>query len=162
MPKQQTLERANLEIGEVMETKNVEDGRNLVRKLIAGSQAIDRMRQEINLVVKLVLGLVTEHAFFMEFRSGTLKIQHPTLHLAWLVRTCHSGLYGQLWISPGRLDEFYSSLVPNRLSMGNVETVHSALPFFVLGMLRTFPALKEGLRPLLDATDTEEGPATAD
>ncbi|MBI4158004.1 MAG: hypothetical protein HY505_00040 [Candidatus Yanofskybacteria bacterium] len=147
------------------------DSKETVRKLVVGSDAIDRMRREINSVVKTVLGLIQQECDSTSWIDVTGQIFHPevliTLSYPYIKGACGWSVTG--WTSsrghktPGWMaqcslsdpfnlgSQIYCSNESYTISLQNVKTVHDNLGVFVEKMIKKFPFLTERLQPLLDA-----------
>jgi hypothetical protein len=131
--------------------------KELVRKLVAGSEAIDRMRHEIGLVIKSVRELL-QPADFLDFvwerQLTCFVIRGDTVD--WDV---HLEVGKGLCIRavPFRSGQciYLHDTGATTISPKNVRLVHTALPFFVSEMVQHFPKLNDALQPLLDAADTQ-------
>ena len=128
-----------------------------IEGIVAGSAAINRMRQEIEIVVGTVVSLVPDSDLrawrkaiggeqMTAYKAGQLKAEFRSLSCKWTF-----SYYSNVELFFGE-HLVYSSL-SNKLTMRNVQRVHEALPTFVELMIRTFPGLSEQLRPLLDAAE---------
>ncbi len=146
------------------------DSKEIVRRLVVGSEAIDRMRQEINSVVSIVLGFVIKkheiedwrEEFSKRFKIDTFwSLDFPgcTWHFirnsgrpagkGYLETECclNTG-FGEVRFKR----EFGKFDIPYR----NVQRVYESLPLFVEGMRKLFPFLEDCWQPFLDASDYTE------
>lgn len=136
------------------------NNKELVSSLIKGSREIDRMKQEIKLVVNLICGLVTAE----QLRAAGFSFGELTISSTWGTWKLSGS-----WNKPGAgvLAMFHSSDANCRTAFGfasgssngdnmplhNVLNVHRSLPTFVSEMVKTFPHLEERIQPLLDAAE---------
>lgn len=138
------LERGFLETGR----RKKMEGKELVEKLLRGSENIDRMRKEIKSVVLMVLGFVKNNWSTGEtYVSGGCK---------WIVgRDCDNAMQIECWVDPhpSFVGPAYTTSGNLPILLRNVQAVYGGLPVLIEGIAKTFPALKKLWQPLLDAAD---------
>ncbi|MBI2064669.1 MAG: hypothetical protein HYT62_01290 [Candidatus Yanofskybacteria bacterium] len=129
------------------------DSKEIVRKLIVGSETIDRMKREIDSTVKAVVGLVN---FFYDARASNIG-RFPSLRGTWYIwrRSGHE-LKVEYLFEGSRVG--YSTLlcVGKDINLRDVSDVHQDLPIFIEGMVKMFPYLTKNWQPILDAADYAE------
>lgn len=123
-------------------------------KLLQGSTNIDRMMHEIKHCVKLVLGYAAQ--------LDAYSVSMPDLHFevgssSWTVGSAlhkKDGLIAHCWLRTdyGQTLAFSTHEGEIPLKAVNVQAVHVSLASFIVGMLRSFPGLREKLQPLLNAS----------
>ena len=135
------------------------DGKEVVRRLIAGSEVIDRMRREVESVVRMILGMLGE------MPEGFNGVDFRSSGYHWKVSMLHpsGAVYVECWkLSFGIARREYERPILEKriystrpemcqLYLEDVETVHEALSGFVEGIAEAFPVLNERWRPLLIA-----------
>ncbi len=129
----------------------------VVMMLLNGSKYIDRMRIEINEVVRMVLGFalqpgscpaLTSFDEIFESDSCYWRLQGSTAKNGggFFVAECFVKEQGEkllLYSSTNRNDE---------IRLERVQFIYEALPIFVDGMIRKFPDLSKQLQPLYRAS----------
>lgn len=146
------------------------DSKDIVRRLVVGSDAIDRMRGEINSVVSTVLGLVYKKheiefwhgEFAKKFRAETFSSpdftgcrwsfvmdDKPENGKALLEAKC----YLNLGFGEARFEREYGKF---NISQRHVQQIYQSLPLFIYGMRKLFPFLEDSWHPFLDAADYAE------
>lgn len=141
------------------------DGNTVAHRLIAGSTAIDRMKKEVEQVIRMVMGLLNAGDLFRKGVSSTGEFyvefrDYACERCEWRVSVNrYPSVYCvECWIPFQRgalsLKLAYSS-TPNAIPFRteNAQRVHEALSVFVQGMIEHFPELSERLQPFLDAAD---------
>lgn len=130
--------------------------KELFEALKKGSGNIDQMKQEVNLVVNLICGLVTAEqlrgAGFSSVNSGWLTI--GTAWGDWSVRESRTGIVAVFYSAQANCRTafgFASDAKVGDMPMHNVASVWQSVPTFVSEMLKTFPHLEERIQPLLEA-----------
>ena len=146
------------------------DSKEIVRRLVVGSRAIDRMRKEIDSVVSTVLGLV--------LRKHELECWHGEFSKRFDIQTLWSSDFpGCKWyfVRNGEKPEnsksdFEAECCLNigfgearfarkygkfDISHRHVQQVYESLPLFVDGMRKLFPSLVDW-QLFLDAADYAE------
>ena len=151
------------------------DSKKIVRRLIVGSDAIDRMKREINFVVGTVIGLVLkkhevecwvgefskkdrmEQFFSPEFQGYEWRLvvtgdtpRKDVLHPFEV--SCHLNIGFGL----GEAKVLTRSYGNIDISHWHIQRVHESLPLFVEGMKKTFPFLEDYWQSFLDAADYSE------
>ncbi len=145
------------------------DSKDIVRRLIVGSEAIDRMRTEINSVVSIVLGLV--------YRKHEIESLHGEFTNKFDIQTLWSSDFpGCKWYfiknSPNLGKTFFEAECCLNIGFGearfkreygkfeishrHVQQVYESLPLFIDGMRKLFPFLEDSWQPFLDAADSAE------
>ena len=142
------------------------ESKDLVPRLVVGSETIDRMRREINLVVSTVLGFVYmkhESKFSNKFRIETLwspgfahcrwyfveNYGNPNPGKSYFEVECSLNIgFGE-----ARFKRGYGKF---DISHFHVQRVYESLPLFVDGMRKLFPFLEDYWQPLVDAADYAE------
>ena len=176
--KQKSEER--IDIADVSTSKGWEfrniDSKEITRRLVVGSDAIDRMRKEINSVVKTILGLIQQECESKHWINVTGQIFRPefmtTLNYPYIKGLCGWSITGWTssrghktsgWMAQCSLSapfnlgsQVYCSNESYSVSFQHVKIVHDSLGVFVEGVTRRFPFLTERLQPLLDAADYAE------
>jgi len=127
---------------------------NIVEQLLRGSENIDRMKKEVECVVRMVIGFANRRVslwqdFEVEFDSPTClwKVQR-TEYSNTLEVECHlHKSYGlcSVYTNTTHFTSFFH--------LEEVQVVWQDLSTFVEGMATTLPALNEDWKPLLDAAD---------
>jgi len=134
------------------------DSKEIVRRLVIGSDAVDRMRREINSVVGTVLGLVQKahevHTWMGEFslredlRERFFSPEFPGVE--WRL-TAYSSLRSfevTCWLNVGfGVAEVYAENSKTHrnvtISHRDAQRVHESLSLFVDGMRKMFPVLED-------------------
>lgn len=129
-----------------------------ITRLVLGSRNIDRMREEIKLVVSAVLGLTSKYGKKLPYIMFPSESERCT----WVVECSKTGkggyfAYCNLRCSPlnqGRLVKCaYVSKYPNfEIACEDVQVIYEDLPNFLQGMINCFPELLSRLAPLLKAS----------
>ncbi len=142
----------------------------IIRKLINGSKAIDRMKEEINYVVKMVMGLVINYKVSTdrqwqtppkEQKESRRIIFHETLtdfpnheNYKWWVIFFYTpkSTIPQWEVRCVLRSTLVYSNHPGMTSLRlkHTKNVHESLPVFVEEMSKKFPFLKESWQPILD------------
>ncbi|MFA5000849.1 MAG: hypothetical protein WC531_01310 [Candidatus Paceibacterota bacterium] len=126
-----------------------------IQKLLEGSRNIDRMRAEVNAVVRMVLGLIDE---WDDKRDGAVGRSSGVEGVCWsyypkegtwVVDCSCSTNMGRGYIVNKRHPNDYT------IPIGLVQRVHSSLPVFLKFMLGQFPDLLEKIKPLLEAAEVQ-------
>lgn len=146
------------------------DSKDIVRRLVVGSEAIDRMNREINSVVNTVLGLVFKKheieswhgEFAKKFRAETFSSpdftgcrwsfvmdDKPENSKALLEAKC----YLNVGFGEARFERKYGKFDIPRC---HIQQVYKSLPLFIDGMRKLFPFLEDSWHPFLDAADYAE------
>jgi len=133
----------------------------IARKLTIGLPAIDRMKREVERMIRTILVLIEPDIIkWLTDRQET----YGSHEFQWSIR---KNIWGYLEIRGFRVNStdkdrcFFLSTNPNRddavnFSLHRVQEVHEALPLFVQWMTMEFPLLVERLQPFLDAADYAE------
>ena len=136
------------------------DGKKIVRQLLTGSAEIDRLKREVESVVRMVLGFVDHNTLKeMRFKEEIFNSYRYT----WRIFVWNST--GIPWDANLKLDAECSSLINGDhmelvyqsmhgyglISLRDIQAVHEGLPIFIEGMAKTFPGLMKRWQPLLDA-----------
>ena len=131
--------------------------RMFIKKLVRGSRNIDRMRDEIDQVIGMIIGMPC---------VAHLQGSAETVH--WVVRTKANRTEDYIWVlssdSNGRLRatfhcgdqefpmSYYSSEHGSkRMKLSHVKITHDYLGLFVKKMKKTYPDMPAECKPLLDA-----------
>ncbi len=137
----------------------------MVNQLLRGSWDIDRMKKDIEQIVRMVRGLVAPSLESMRVPDLGLQMTiYKSPSCVWRMHILGKG-FGCL----SQRTEVYCELSchgqPERglvthyrhihggdtgLSVENVRRVYESLPKFLEGMLNTFPELKERFKPFID------------
>ncbi|HAU07554.1 MAG: hypothetical protein UW46_C0007G0018 [Candidatus Yanofskybacteria bacterium GW2011_GWF1_44_227] len=132
------------------------EAKEVVRRIIAGSRTIDAMRDEIDLVVKTVLGLTGSTELINAAVQYHDKIFFSDGNASWHL-FFKKGWPSQIVVEfiLGKTRVIYSSYEYDGLTipMAYVERVYEMLTLFVAEMVKMFPHLEERLSPLLKAAD---------
>ena len=143
------------------------DGKEIVRRLVVGSEAIDRMRKEIDSVVNMVVGMVSNTDIInwkFDFDkvpvAGFYEQIFETQKCRWIIL---EGSVGKLWVRCLLIDHtgqsyseeqaYYSFAGSQQIELRHVQKVHEALPVFVDGMAKAFPSLNTRWQLFLNAAD---------
>ncbi|MEI6420153.1 MAG: hypothetical protein WCO30_00835 [bacterium] len=128
---------------------------NTAMRLLRGSQAIDRMRSDVNKVISMIRGLLPG--------MGVWKIDERFVFekTTWTITGVTSYSEGntfECWIP---VDKGLEGVYKNdgrsaHLCPKDVETVYDDLPLFVDSLLKKYPVLKQRLQPFLDVADKFE------
>ena len=143
---------------------------NIVRRLVVGSEAIDRMKREINSVVSTVLGLVVpgeieswREEFSKRFQIETLwspdfpDCKWYFLRNGYRINSGKSSLEVECCLNIGLGEaRFKRESGKFDISHRHVQQVYESLPLFVDGMRKLFPFLENSWQPFLDAADSAE------
>lgn len=146
------------------------DSKEIARRLVVGSEAIDRMEREINSVVSTVLGLV-HRKHEIEFWQGEFSKRFQ-IEALWSPDFPGCKWYFVRNENFGKLDpgksyfeaecclnigfgevKFERRYGKFNISHRNVQRVHESLPLFIDGMRKLFPFLEDYWQPFLDAAD---------
>ena len=152
------------------------ESKEIARRLVVGSAAIDRMRQDIHQTVTMLLGMVTEKEI-KRWRK-TPECQHFDLHdeCRQYFKPAESAAYeeGCSWMliqfssrqdpqaictlldvvgNTAHYRNAYQSGAPYGLTLEFIQRVHMTLPLFVGGMIGAFPSLGDKLKLFLKAAD---------
>lgn len=144
------------------------DSNQMVRDLITGSDNINRMRKEVDWVVKTVVGLVSDYectvwqssAKFKPEQEGGLpsevQVNRSGMGCFWTIRLWKTrgawSLEVVCWLNrPGYSAICYSNSSPESLQKECVKEVHGALGTFLELMMEEFPDIKQRLQIFWDA-----------
>jgi len=130
------------------------DGNEIIHKLIVGSEAIDRMRKEIDLVVRMILGFShgvawKDELVRFEGKDGFWEIRYKQRSMQNLKAECWIVSVTAVMELAYDTQDFRFAQVPLRF----VKAVYGMLPLFVEGMAKECPQLDKSWQPLLDAAD---------
>lgn len=148
------------------------DSKDIVRRLVVGSEAIDRMNREINSVVNTVLGLVFKkheiESWHGEFSKKRFKIEtlwspdFPSCKWYFIrnddkLNPEKSYFEAECCLNIGfgeaRFKREYGKF---NISHSNVQQVYEALPLFIDEMRKLFPFLEDYWQPFMTAADYAE------
>lgn len=158
------------------------DSKEITNRFIVGSPAIDRMRKEIDSVVKGILGLVIKQEQFLNYNypsSESNLFKESSFHKVFyspvpFLPVCEWRVFGYKAYLPnmtwqvecylksatGDFRAYHSfhmaGMAPTEFNYKHVQSVRESLEVFVDGMRRTFSFLEESWQPVLDAADYAE------
>lgn len=130
------------------------ESKELVQKLVRGSENIDRMKKEIETVVRILLwlihwSLVTESQS-IHFPGGFWRLDRDG-NCALFVECLTSSMLGGDTVRINQRGSLH-------IGYGDVQSVHDALPYLIQGILKLFPLIH--IQPFLDAADYQFEPPT--
>ncbi len=135
--------------------KNEVDSKEIVQKLLRGSANIDRMRKEIDQIVKINLHPIWCHMLDKFGEVKRVTSERSVLGTQWEITNsdqpgvlvmCHLLMHGCK-------NTVYVSNGSKNCSAVHVHLVHSGLPEFIKLLQTTFTNIPLDWRPLLDAAD---------
>jgi len=138
---------------------NTQEAQKIVQNLIKGSQEIDRMRKEVDCVVKMIIGFVDlYHCSWEDYRRERFFLSNSKYCWEIFMNPRPKGLevkflYIEDESSPPRCLFYCGQPI---FFLNQVKIVYDALPVFVKGMVRMFPDLQNRWQPLLDAAEAAE------
>ncbi len=139
------------------------DGKETVRQLIIGSAEIDRMKREVEAVVRMVIGFVDHDTLKrMRFKEDAFSSSECEWRLcSWDINgmslwDAKLELGVECWLISGDHHEikklaYQSKSGHGTFSLKNAQAIHEGLPVFIEGVAKTFPDLTKRWQPLLDA-----------
>jgi hypothetical protein len=131
------------------------EAKEITRRLIKGSHAIDRMRAEVSETVKMLIGFVNN----CDRRQIIIKTTRE--FGSDLCKWSIGHYYGQgnklqvkCWLKEKFWESYAFSSYPNEIPFHtcNVKPVYMSLYVLVEGLLKTFPELEEYWKPLINAS----------
>ena len=136
---------------------------SIVQQLLNGSAEIDRMKKEIDSVVKMVVGLLRDWDI-MQWKSNIIPDTNhrcgrvfQSSKCEWIIKMNEHSKFDVECIILSQADHAsdrttcaYDSR-RNFFSLEYVERVHQCLNVFVISMALDFPNLTERMKPLLEA-----------
>jgi hypothetical protein len=137
-------------------------GKNIAQQLLAGSNNIDRMKQEIKETVNTLVGLIKKSGFstYESYRQDFM-FDGGFWRLQWN-RYGFESVECNLLLFPDSLGTFVAFAPKTYTGDFNgwcinhtesVARVYDSLPVFVEGVFNFFPGVRERAQPLLDAAD---------
>ena len=134
---------------------------NIIRELVNGSQVINKMREEVKLIVGMVLSMCLDLYPYDNKRYVNRVLRFEDDICQWKVMGVLDVYWGkhlsvEYWVlgSEKYLAFSASSTISGAVpfDLKHVREVHEALNLFVEGMAGKFPQLEERWRPLLEAS----------
>ena len=142
---------------------------NIAQQLLDGSAKLNRMKGEIDAVVKMVLGMIEKEDLDDWTRRCDLNGRHTSSGWYMFFRSsdCEWGIsYDErrkkIYVrcaleisSNGRSVMYHDAYTTERretVKLEHILRVHGSLDVFIRGMKKEFPALKERWQPLLDVS----------
>ncbi len=128
-------------------------------ELLRGSARIDQMKREINAVIKMVFGFISEDE--IRALSGEGALYHSLYQTDYtkliLSHDPREGLRVKLYILHGEEEALIGVVPGNEIALMDVQSMHGHLDVFVRGMEELFPSLGGNLAPLYRAADMRNG-----
>jgi len=134
----------------------------LAEKFVAGSAAINQITNEINLVVKGILGLIDFRRLMDESQVSKFSDLHYDLSRGagyyWHLNLYNNGKGGceieaYLTNYQDEIAKIVYSSDSGIFGSAHVQFVHKHLEDFVRGMIATFPELEQRLQPFFEAAE---------
>lgn len=123
----------------------------VVEELLQGSENINRMRREIDQVVRMVWGLA------YDARGGTQRTAYdstfPCDSTDYVMHWRIMGSKVSLWKIGSVSIQLYCAVEgAEKINVEFVQVVHENLTFFVRGMVELFPGLQQKMEPFIKAS----------
>lgn len=150
----------------------MQQNQKLMQKLIVGSQNLDRMEKEIEMIVSMLIGMIIQERAFtgtkIEFSQifesdGFCVPSQPNEVLIWRFHEEMVGGGGRYQILISLSSPRSNALPVCRfqrdeiagVNMQSTQMIHEALPYLVSLLFDTFRFLKEECTPLFRAADVK-------
>ena len=135
---------------------------NIVEQLLRGSAAIDQMKKEIDLIIRMLIGYLNQGDLVRpEKEEGfdkNLELHFEVGVERWIVtRIVNTDeITIELEIRPwdGCRTVYYSLWgKPAAPSASDIQGIHKRLPILVEGLAKRYPQLRKAWKPLLEAAE---------
>ena len=133
----------------------------ITSRLVRGSRNIDRMKDEVDELVRLVIcfALSGDRGGIRTKGCNSFETALRVWHIFWDVPAQDADNFSmrvECWVrykSNSQTIAYDSGCTPSFCDPDMVQTVYEGLPVFVEGMLRLFPDLADKWAPLIKAAD---------
>ena len=135
---------------------------NIAQKLIKGSAKIDRMRSEVEQLVRIMIGYLSKMEANLPERRNERDRERPLIRFqheyeAWVVgrisKTSRPFIALDFFLPDGIRTIYDSEWSNTSISVKFVKRTYAALPRLVESLAEEFPELQKAWAPLLDAAE---------